>query len=100
MFFLGIGGDQFEQQLKQETSYLNGKFPERYKLFLINGEMHTTLAGDVSVFLGDIDIGNFNISGAVSIGGMYTTELNGVSVAEWIRRMLSDESHWVNETAQ
>ena len=99
-FFLGIGGDQFEQQLKLETSYLNGKFPDRYKLFLINGEMHTTLAGDVSVFLGDIDIGNFNISGAVSIGGMYTTELNGVSVAEWIRRMLSDGSHWVNETAQ
>ncbi|MCX5868694.1 MAG: pectin acetylesterase-family hydrolase [Proteobacteria bacterium] len=99
-FFLGIGGEQFEKQLKKETSYLNGRFPDRYKLFLINGEMHTTLAGDVSVFLGDIDVGNFPVTEMVSLGGIDTTELNGVTIAEWIRRMLYDESDWVNETAQ
>jgi len=99
-FFLGVGGEQYERELKKETGYLNGKFPDRYKLFLINGEMHTTLAGGISVFLGDIDVGTLPVEQMASIGGMHTTILNGVSAAEWIRRMLFDESHWVNETAQ
>jgi hypothetical protein len=100
MFFFGIPGTQFEEQLKQEFAYLNGKFPKRAKGFLIAGDMHTTLGVNVSVFMDNMGTGATTdlVTEMVTLGGLDTAE-NGVTIAEWIRRMLYDESQWVNELA-
>jgi len=101
MFFFGIPGAQFEAQLKEEFAYLNGEFPKRAKGFLIAGDMHTTLGLDVSVFMDNLGstVSEDLITQIVTLGGLDTAQ-NGVTIAEWIRRMLYDESHWVNEIAQ
>ena len=100
LFFFGIPGTQFEESLKQEFGYLNGKFPNRAKGFLIAGDMHTTLGVDVSVLLDNLGTGATAdmVKQMVTLGGLDTTQ-NGVTIAEWIRRMLYDEKKWVNELA-
>ncbi|MCX5868695.1 MAG: pectin acetylesterase-family hydrolase [Proteobacteria bacterium] len=98
-FFLGIGAQEFGEELAQETSYLNGKYPDRFKMFLTEGEKHTSLIGDATMPLesaGDPS----DSANQIQLGGMYTTELNGVTIADWIRMMLADDPGWVVETAR
>ena len=100
LFFFGIGGAKFEEELRQEFAYLNGKLPDRAKGFLIAGDMHTTLGVDVSVLLDNLGTGASAdmVKQMVTLGTL-DTEQNGVTIAEWIRRMLYDEKKWVNELA-
>jgi hypothetical protein len=92
-FFLGIGAQEFGEELAKETSYLNGLYPDRFKMFLTEGEKHTSLIGDATLPLESTDPSK--TATQIQLGGMYTTELDGVTIADWIRMMLADDPGWV-----
>ena len=98
-FFLKIGAQEFGEQLAQETAYLNSKYPDRFKMFLTEGEKHTSLIGEATVPLED-SANPSDPASQIQLGGMYTTEQNGVTIADWIRMMLADDPGWVVKTAR
>lgn len=62
----------FRKLLKDETDIPAGAFPERYKRFFIAGSMHTTL-----------------------MSGFHTTQVNGITVADWLGMMIERDPGWV-----
>ena len=61
----------FKEQLLQETNISAQAFPDRYKRFFIAGESHTALQG-----------------------AFHTTEINGVTVAQWVGKMVDRDPSW------
>ena len=98
-FFLKIGAQEFGEQLAQETGYLHEKYPDRFKMFLTEGEKHTSLIGEATVPLED-SANPSDPASQIQLGGLYTTEQNGVTIADWIRMMLADDPGWVVKTAR
>jgi Pectinacetylesterase len=61
----------FKEQLLQETSISAQAFPDRYKRFFIQGESHTALQS-----------------------AFHTAEINGVTVAQWVGKMINRDPSW------
>ncbi len=98
LFFLGIGAQEFGEELAKETGYLNGLYPDRFKMFLTEGEKHTSLIGDATIPMNNEDPDD--PANRVQLGGMHTTELDGVTIADWIRMMLADDPGWTVKKAR
>jgi hypothetical protein len=62
----------FKEILLQETDILAQAYPERYKRFFITGESHTAL-----------------------LAGLHTTVIEGVTIAQWVGKMIAREPGWV-----
>lgn len=62
----------FKQILLQETSISAQAFPDRYKRFFIGGESHTALQS-----------------------AFHTAEIGGVTLAQWVGKMISRDPGWV-----
>ena len=62
----------FRMTLKDATEIPATAFPDRYKRFFINGSMHTTL-----------------------LGSFHSTQINGVTVAQWLGLMIDRDPDWV-----
>jgi hypothetical protein len=69
--FLMLDPAVFKQALLDETGSVIASAPARAKRFLVAGTQHT--AGDI-----------------------HQTAVNGLSIAEWLRRMLADDASWDN----
>ena len=92
--FLSIEPELFEADLRVETTALSKAFPDRYAPFLIEGDAHTTLLGDVSGFLGeDFELADA-IGDMVSLSGMQTSVVDDVDFATWIGWMLDRDPKW------
>jgi hypothetical protein len=61
----------FRKLLADETNISAQAFPERYKRFFINGSQHTSLQR-----------------------GFHTTQLNGVTIAQWLGMMIARDPAW------
>ncbi len=85
--FLTIPASEFENSVRRETKRIADNYPKRYKRFIINGDLHTTLLND-----GTIDAGEFS-----DILGSLQDEVDGVTVLEWLTAMLDGEKKtWRN----
>ena len=62
----------FRTLLKTETDIPAQAFPDRYKRFIIAGSMHTTLQQS-----------------------FHDTQIGGVSIAQWLDRMIRRDPAWV-----
>lgn len=69
--FLMLDPQVFKQALLDETGKVVNSAPERAKRFLVEGTQHT-------------------------IGDLHKTAVGDLSVADWIARMLADDSSWDN----
>jgi hypothetical protein len=92
--FLAITGPEFEVMVKEQTRLVSQEFPDRYVPFLIEGEVHTTLLGEVSGFLGDDFEFADAIGDLVTIHGMQTSIVGDLDFATWFDYMLSDSPKW------
>ena len=70
-FFLGIGGDAFESILRETTTELETRNPDRVRSFIAAGTDHTFLGSDLS------------------------QSVEGVSLSEWVESML-DDVDWIS----
>jgi len=90
--YLSVSVDDFEFWLREETDALQKSHPGRYQSFLAEGSMHTTLLGDPSGFV-DADSSYYTLIAAM-LGGMDTTSVSGVTIADWLDAFVSQDPEW------
>jgi hypothetical protein len=92
--FLGLPPGEFKESLLRETGAVAEAFPERYVRFLVEGDLHTALIGDVAGVLGDVG-SDSPLQDFVELGRMDEIALKGTTVAAWLQGMLdSDPTVW------
>jgi hypothetical protein len=98
--FLQIEPAAFRQALVTETSWLQSRHPDRYRRFLVAGDVHTTLLGGIEGFIGDdptavtLPPGFLEKTQNVKLGGLDTTQLRGITVGQWFKAMLEGSAGW------
>lgn len=99
--YLKIDPLVFQSAVLSETQRLHDLYPDRYHRFLVRGEAHTALLGDVTGIVGvnfmvlaPPDI--LNTIGNVEIGDIDTTTVDGVSVSSWFKAMIDGTPEWVD----
>lgn len=102
--FLQIPGDQYADSLEAETDRLREVYPDRFRRFIIDGTMHTTLLGDPSGIIGS-DIMAVELppdtlpklmSGLI-IGALDKTEIGDVTFLNWFTALIdNDLDSWVD----
>jgi hypothetical protein len=99
--YLQIAPTAFESNLLTATDWLHSRYATRYHRFIVNGGQHTSLLGNVDGLIGTDPTSvilppNFLSMGLaeVVLGGIDTTQVGGVSVAQWFQAMLDGTSGW------
>jgi hypothetical protein len=72
-FTLNSDPAAFHALVQEQTSIPATAFPDRYKRFIINGSQHTSLQR-----------------------GFHETQINGVSIAQWLGAMIARDPSWVD----
>jgi hypothetical protein len=102
--FLDVPLEDFQDSIEKETGRTHEAHPDRYRRFVINGQMHTTLLGDATGIIGtdmsaleypDQMLANL---GNLEIGGIPTTESeSGVLFADWLGGLVQgDDALWLD----
>ncbi|MCB9741553.1 MAG: hypothetical protein H6741_24960 [Alphaproteobacteria bacterium] len=89
-WFLGIGGRAFEDALLAETAALKLDADARLATFIVDGEAHTSLIGDVSGVVGEVPD---SIAELIQLGSMQDS-VEGVTVAEWLGWFVDEDPRW------
>jgi hypothetical protein len=93
--FLRVPGEQFEAALRTEADRLHAAHPDRFQPFIVEGDLHTALLGDIEGFIGDSDPDLVeSIESFVTLGEMADIRVDGVSVADWLGHMVTDDPAW------
>jgi len=101
--FLKVPAATFAQSIDDETGLLHDAFGDRYKRFIIDGRMHTTLLGDASGIVGS-DLGAvelppeaLDLLTGIELGGLDTTvSADGTSVSGWVHALIDGNDSWVD----
>lgn len=101
--FLQVEPEAFRDSIATETDLLHDEFGDRYRRFLIDGRMHTTLLGDPSGVVGS-DLGAVEVPpealgdlAAFELGSLTTTaSANGTLIADWIAGMVAEDDRWTD----
>ena len=94
--YLKVGNAEFENWLRAETGRLQAEWPNQYQFFITEGVEHTTLLGDPSGFV-DPDSPYASVVDGL-LGGMATTQVNGVTIGEWIENFIHNTSGWTSHS--
>ena len=101
--FLKVPPATFAQHIDDETSALNASFGDRYKRFIIDGRMHTTLLGDASGIVGtdfgavEVPPEALDLLTGIELGGLDTTvSADGTAVSAWVQALVDDSDDWVD----
>ncbi len=101
--FLKIPPADYRDSLRRETDRMQQRFPQRFRRFIVDGAVHTTLLGDPSGIIGsdlgsvELPDGFFDDLGNVQLGSMETTAIGDLLFADWLQAMVDgDESVWVD----
>lgn len=90
--YLETAYEDFEAQVRMQTQRLHDAHPSRYQYFLKSGAQHTVLLGDPSGFV-DPDSAFADLLTQM-LASMYTTEIEGKSMANWLSNLLNDSPEW------
>lgn len=88
--FLSLPPGVFKEALLRETGAVAEAYPDRYVRFLVEGELHTAIIGNVSGVIGDVG-GDNPFSDFVELGKMDEIALEGTTVADWLQGMVDDD---------
>jgi len=94
--FLQMPPQQFQASLARETDALSARFGARYRRFVVDGKMHTTLLGNPIGIIGQ-DLGAVELPpgflgqlGSVELGFLENTAVGDVHFHAWLRAFISD----------
>ena len=98
--FLGLDADTFRGALLEETGAVHAAWPDRYRRFLVDSAVHTTLLGGLEGLVGN----NFGAVtfppdlatklGEIELGGIDSTQVRGVTTATWFKAMIEGSAEW------
>lgn len=101
--FLRLPPAEFRDALGEATGALHGAWPDRYRRFLIDGRMHTSLLGDPTGIIGadltgvELPPDALTLLTDLEIGQLEDTTAEGVRYADWIGGLLDgDLEVWVD----
>ena len=100
--FMDVPASQFRDDLAGETGRTHARFPDRYRRFIVDGGMHTTLLGNPIGIIGDdlsslefpLDI--FSALSNLSLGSLETTQTQaGDRFDAWLQGLVeADSDSW------
>jgi hypothetical protein len=99
--FLQEPGEDYRDDLMAQTDPIQAAYPDRFRRFIIDGKVHTTLLGDVSGIIGT-DFSAIRLPpgldfSAIAIGEMATTSIGDVLFADWFNALIEgDDTVWVD----
>lgn len=101
--FLKIPPADFRDELDAATSVLHDAWPDRYRRFLIDGRMHTTLLGDPTGIIGsdlsavELPPGALTLFTDLELGHLDTTSLGDVTFSAWTQALIDgDDLVWAD----
>jgi hypothetical protein len=101
--FMDVPAEQFQADIAVETARTAAAFPDRYKRFVIDGGMHTTLIGDPSGVIGsdlgavELPPGSLSLLSDLELGTMAgTRSRDGLGIDAWVAGFLADDDRWVD----
>jgi len=103
--FLRVPPEDFADALKAQTDLLEQAFPDRFRRFIVDGVQHTSLLADASGIIGEDlnavelppDALDNLLGGGLEIGGLATTDIDGVTMGTWLGALIdNDLSVWVD----
>jgi hypothetical protein len=101
--FLDIPPEQFRDTLALETNRIHAHHPDRYRRFIIDGRVHTTLLGNATGIIGqnlgsvELPEGIFGKLSKIEIGSLTKTKINDLMFKDWLQAMLNkDMSVWLD----
>jgi hypothetical protein len=105
--FLQVAPADFRDQLAAATGALHDAWPDRYRRFVVDGRMHTTLLGDPTGIVGsdlsavELPPDALSLFTDLELGHLDTTTLGGVAFADWVQGLLDgDDAVWTDLTAE
>ncbi len=90
--FLQLPDGEFRASLMGQTNLLQAHHPDRYRRFLVEGDLHTVLIGNVAGVVGDLEGANDSIENFVTLGHMEEVSLDGVTVADWLSAFVDGDA--------
>jgi hypothetical protein len=99
--FLQEPPEDYRDALMSQTDPIQAAYPDRFRRFIIDGTMHTTLLGDPSGIIGT-DLNAVIIPRGVSFTGLLlghiaTTSIGSVMFSDWFQAMIDgDHAVWVD----
>ena len=103
--FMKIDPALFKQGLLEATGALHTAYPDRYKRFLIDGTMHTTMLGDASGIIGNdmtaVTLPKDSLAelAGIILGTIDDTKLGGQSMAAWLAAAADNSALWTDVLA-
>ena len=101
--FLQIPRAEFRDSIDTETGRTHEAFPDRYRRFIVDGQMHTTLLGNPIGIIGsdltsvELPPNSGSLLGNLALGSLRTTAIGDLTLSEWIVGMLEgDDAVWVD----
>lgn len=103
--FLQIPAARFAEGLANQTDRVHAAHPDRARRFITNDTQHTTLLGDPTGIIGtditavELPPGALSdlMGGDLKIGHIATTEIDGLTMAEWIAGLIDNDLEvWVD----
>jgi hypothetical protein len=95
--FLDVDPEDFRDAMDAETAALHDAHPTQYRRFILDGQLHTTLLGDVTGIIGT-DIGSVELPpdligslGGLELGSISTATVDDVVLASWITALVNDD---------
>lgn len=103
--FLKVDPSDFRDSVETETTALHRAFPDRYRRFVIDGRMHTTLLGDASGIVGsdlssvEVPVEDLGALADIELGGLdTTTAADGTPFHAWLDAFVNDGAAWEDRT--
>lgn len=103
--FLKVDPTDFRDSVEAETRVLHEAFPDRYRRFVIDGRMHTTLLGDPSGIVGsdlssvEVPVEDLGALADIELGGLdTTTAADGTAFHAWLRAFVDGSPDWTDLT--
>jgi len=102
--FLDVTPGDFAASVAAETGALHDAFPDRFRRFVVDGRMHTTLLGDPTGIVGT-DLGAVEVPpsalddlAGIELGSLASTEsASGVAISPWVAAFVDgDDSVWMD----
>ena len=97
--FLELSGAEYESAVLSETAELVAEHPDQYHRFIFSGSKHTTVSIDSTIAFDNMEGLPFDFDPEMLkqlLGTLDGTAIEGVTVAEWLRRGLSDAPDFEN----
>ena len=96
--FLRVDGESgYGEPLLAQTAAVHRVHPSRFQRFIISGQQHTSLVGDVAAVIGAEASELSVLFAGLEIGGLDTEAEDGTTMADWVDALVNQGPEWTSK---